>query len=133
MKKIINYDLKTPEYELLDRVSPLKEYPRMQFKRDSYLSLNGEWDYYISDNPDLKLDFEGKILVPYCLESKNSNVFKSLKKGEYIIYHKSLSIDKSVIFTIPNVILLKQLFVDNLTGLLLDSVIVKLGTITLCG
>ena len=86
MKKIINCDLKTPEYELLDKECPLKEYPRMQFKRDSYLSLNGNWDYYISDNDDLRLEFEGNILVPYCLESKNSNVAKSLKKGEYIIY-----------------------------------------------
>ena len=48
MKKEINNNLKTPEYLLLDKECPLKEYPRMQFKRDSYFSLNGEWDYIIN-------------------------------------------------------------------------------------
>lgn len=97
MRKIINYDLKTPEYELLDKDLPLKEYPRMQFKRDSYFSLNGKWDYLISKNNALSQNFEGKILVPYCLESKNSSVFKTLKKGEYIIYHRLFNLDKSFI------------------------------------
>lgn len=96
MKKIIN-DLKTPEYELLNKESPLIEYPRMQFKRESYFSLNGKWDYLISKNVDLSLDFEGKILVPYCLESQNSMVSKSLKKGEYLIYHRKFNLNKEFI------------------------------------
>ena len=59
MKKIINYDLKTPEYDLLDKECPLKEYPRPQFKRDSYVSLNGEWDYLISNKAEVKMEPEG--------------------------------------------------------------------------
>ena len=81
MKKIINTNLKTPEYELLNRECPLSEYPRPSFKRDSYISLNGEWDYLVTEKFELSLDFEGKILVPYCIESSNSGVQRALKKG----------------------------------------------------
>ena len=76
---------------------PLCEYPRPQFKRDSYFSLNGKWDYVISKNADLSQKFEEKILVPYCLESKNSGVAKSLKKGDYLIYHRSFNLTKEFI------------------------------------
>jgi len=97
MGKVINNNLKTPEYELLDNELPLKEYPRMQFKRDSYFSLNGKWDYLISSNNVLSSKFEGKILVPYCLESQNSLVSKALKKGEYLIYHRIFDLTKDFI------------------------------------
>ena len=33
--------------ENLDLKNPLSEYPRMYLQRDSYLSLNGEWEYQI--------------------------------------------------------------------------------------
>ena len=74
MKKIINNNLKTPEYELLDFECPLKEYPRPQFQRDSYYSLNGKWDYLVSKSDELNNNFDGEILVPYCIESLNSNI-----------------------------------------------------------
>lgn len=94
MSKLINNNLKTEEYRLLNKECPLSEYPNMQFKRESYLSLNGEWDYLISKNDVLSRNFDGKILVPYCLESQNSNVSRSLKKGEYLIYHKTFKLNK---------------------------------------
>ena len=97
MKKIINTNLKTPEYELLNRECPLSEYPRPCFKRDSYISLNGEWDYLVTDKFELSLDFEGKILVPYCIESSNSGVQRALKKGEWIVYHRKFSVPKEFI------------------------------------
>lgn len=97
MKKILNTNLKTPEYELLNRECPLSEYPRPSFKRDSYISLNGEWDYLVTDKFELSLDFEGKILVPYCIESLNSGVQRPLKKGEWIIYHRKFNVPKEFI------------------------------------
>lgn len=93
MKKRIVNPLITSDIALLDRVCPLKEYPRPQFRRDSYISLNGEWDYTISSDPS-KRTYEGKILVPYCLESVSSGVGKTLKKGEYLIYHKTVHLEK---------------------------------------
>lgn len=97
MSKLINNNLKTEEYKLLNKECPLSEYPNMQFKRESYLSLNGEWDYLISKNDVLSRNFDGKILVPYCLESQNSNVSRSLKNGEYLIYHKIFKLNKDFI------------------------------------
>ena len=44
----------------LDREHVLEEYPRPGLVRDSYLNLNGEWDYYISNNKNdgEYIDFE---------------------------------------------------------------------------
>ena len=45
--------------ELLDRSHPLAEYPRPQMKRDSYLNLNGPWEYAITESDDLPASFDG--------------------------------------------------------------------------
>ena len=97
MAKVINYDLKTKEFDLLNQETPLIEYPNKQFERESYYSLNGKWDVRISNIDSLEGEFKEKILVPYCLESKNSLVCKALKKGEFIIYHRTFSLDKDFI------------------------------------
>jgi len=59
---------------------PRPEYPRPQFVRPDWLNLNGEWEFEI-DAGDSGLDrglrdrkLEGKILVPFCPESKLSGV-----------------------------------------------------------
>ena len=55
-----------------DGALPLAEYPRPQFRRDSYLPLNGEWEYAIRKSPDLPKSYDGNILVPYPPESAAS-------------------------------------------------------------
>ena len=48
---------------------PLSEYPRPQFQRESYLNLNGYWDYAIIKDGE-KLDkYQGKILAQYLIEN----------------------------------------------------------------
>lgn len=64
----------------------LKEYPRPQFERDSYMSLNGSWDYAMSNSADAPAAYDGKILVPYSPESPLSGVNRQLKCGEYLHY-----------------------------------------------
>ena len=44
--------LYTPWGEQLDRTCPLPEYPRPQLRRDSYLCLNGLWDYTVEDGDE---------------------------------------------------------------------------------
>ena len=62
------------------KVSPknaLVEYPRPQMVRKDWQNLNGLWDYAIvgkdASQPD---EFDGQILVPYCVESALSGVMK---------------------------------------------------------
>ena len=57
--------LKTP-FEVSD--VPLSEYPRPQFARDSYKTLNGWWDYAVYKSKDGFPGWQGKILVPYSPE-----------------------------------------------------------------
>ncbi|MBO7187280.1 MAG: glycoside hydrolase family 2 [Clostridia bacterium] len=72
--------------------APFLEYPRPQFKRDSYLNLNGEWDYAIT-NANVKPDFfEGKIIVPFSPESKNSKVNRQLKPNEFLHYKRTFTL-----------------------------------------
>ena len=44
--------LYTPWGETVDKTCPLPEYPRPQLVRDSYLCLNGLWDYAVEDGDE---------------------------------------------------------------------------------
>lgn len=74
----------TPQFSEEDR--PLPEYPRPQFARDSYLSLNGLWDYSFSGDEQPPEKYHGKILVPYSPESALSGVNRQLKADEFLHY-----------------------------------------------
>ena len=76
----------TPWGESLDKNNILKEYPRPQLRRESYLNFNGLWDYAITDTPDIPRRFDGEILVPFSPESELSGVGRSLQPGEYLWY-----------------------------------------------
>jgi len=61
---------------------PRPEYPRPQFVRDSFVSLNGEWDFTIdkSDTGEKRglhkedASYDMKIVVPFCPESSLSGI-----------------------------------------------------------
>lgn len=71
---------------------PLPEYPRPQMTRPDWVNLNGEWDYAIppKDSPAPKT-WDGKILVPYAIESLLSGVQKPLLPNQQLWYRKKFS------------------------------------------
>ena len=75
----------------------LDEYPRPQLVRDSYLSLNGIWEYAISKDKTLPKSFEDTLIVPYSLECKINEEKHILQPDEYLFYHKKLDIPKGFI------------------------------------
>ena len=72
----------------------LNEYPRPQLVRDSYLCLNGEWEYAIRKTADLPTEFDGKILVPFSPEKVKSGVNKIVTPDDFLYYKFSLNIPK---------------------------------------
>ncbi len=76
--------------ENLNPDKPLLEYPRPQFKRDSYINLNGKWDYAITTSDVCPKDTDGMIVVPFSPESILSGVERQLQPGEYLWYKRSL-------------------------------------------
>ncbi|PSL30704.1 glycoside hydrolase family 2 protein [Chitinophaga ginsengisoli] len=78
-------------------LNPLPEYPRPQMVRDSWTNLNGLWEYAITVKGDsMPLGYEGKILVPYPLESGLSGVQKRITPQQNLWYRKIVTYKKDV-------------------------------------
>lgn len=65
---------------------PHQEYPRPQFVRDSYVNLNGKWQYAITNSRETPKKYDGKILVPFSPESNLSGVGRQLQPDEFLHY-----------------------------------------------
>ncbi|WP_256003472.1 sugar-binding domain-containing protein [Pedobacter deserti] len=70
----------------------LKEYPRPQLERKGWISLNGLWNYAITGaKVDKILQYDGKILVPFPLESALSGVKRPLQPDQALWYHRAFN------------------------------------------
>ncbi len=97
---------------------PLSEYPRPQLYRDSYLSLNGEWEYAFSNSKELPSNWDGKIIVPYSPETELSGVKRILKPNEYLFYKLEFSLKELVI---KDKVILHFLGVDQIAEVYLNG------------
>ena len=70
---------------------PLPEYPRPQLQRDAWINLNGQWDYAVRPVSEITppTAYEGKILVPFAIESKLSGVQRRVGPGERLWYRRT--------------------------------------------
>src|SRR5271168_4728441 len=84
--------LTTPWTDKVDPKAPWPEYPRPQFVRDRWTNLNGLWDYAITpkDAP-APAKFDGKILVPYPIESALSGLRINIQPTQQLWYSRSFA------------------------------------------
>ena len=84
---------------------PLSEYPRPQFQRDSYVTLNGKWQYAIYRNSERFDGYQGDILVPYSPESLLSGLPEGtmVTPQDVLYYHRT--------FTLPEDFLKDKTFI----------------------
>lgn len=91
--KPVGDKIKTPWAEKVNSKLPWNVYPRPQLKRTQWVNLNGLWNYAIKDLDSTEpAAFDGKILVPYPIESALSGVGKYVSKNNILWYNRTFSI-----------------------------------------
>ncbi len=69
---------------------PHPEYPRPQLQRERWMNLNGYWDYAIRPLDEAQpINFDGKILVPFPVESELSGVKKVFRPDQKLWYRRT--------------------------------------------
>lgn len=85
--------LKTKWAETLDPNNVLPEYPRPLMERTEWQNLNGLWDYAILPiGENEPKDFQGKILVPFAVESSLSGVQKEVGEKNELWYKTNFTV-----------------------------------------
>ncbi|CAG5068715.1 Beta-galactosidase [Dyadobacter sp. CECT 9623] len=83
----------TPWAEKVSAANPHPEYPRPQLIRKNWQNINGLWNYSIvpqSAGKTKPASFEGKILVPFAVESALSGVGRTVGKDSVLWYNRTV-------------------------------------------
>lgn len=87
--------IRTQWFDKVDRRLPLSEYPRPQFERKEWICLNGEYDYALTnENSPAPKKYDGKILVPFSVESELSGVGKALTPDKRLWYRRKFTVGR---------------------------------------
>ncbi|HWD94346.1 MAG TPA: glycoside hydrolase family 2 TIM barrel-domain containing protein [Verrucomicrobiae bacterium] len=85
--------LQTPWAADVSPTNSLPDYPRPQMVRPEWLNLNGLWDYAITaDTTERPTSYEGKILVPFPVESALSGIMRDLDEQHTLWYHRTFAV-----------------------------------------
>ena len=94
--QVVPGKLTTPWAEKVSPEKPLNEYPRPQLVRAGWQNLNGLWEYAIAPLNTRPQTYEGRILVPFAVESALSGVGRRVGKDSTLWYKTTLDIDKTI-------------------------------------
>jgi beta-galactosidase/beta-glucuronidase len=87
--------IRTPWAEQVDPGKVLDEYPRPLMVRSDWKNLNGLWDYAITSlNSSIPSNYEGKILVPFPVESSLSGVKRKVGEDSLLWYNRTFTVPK---------------------------------------
>jgi beta-galactosidase/beta-glucuronidase len=85
--------IKTQWANAIDAGNPLPEYPRPMRVRNQWKNLNGLWEYAIAKKGSPEpASFDGKILVPFAVESSLSGVQKAVGTDNELWYKRSFTL-----------------------------------------
>ena len=84
--------MKTRWGEKLDKANVLSEYPRPQLRRESYINLNGVWQYAITPADAVPEAMDGEIIVPFSPECELSGVSRTVHPNESLWYTRHFDI-----------------------------------------
>jgi len=85
--------IKTQWADKVNPANPLPEYPRPQLVRDQWQNLTGMWEYVIRPKGNaIPGNYEGRILVPFAIESSLSGVQKPVGENNELWYHRTFTI-----------------------------------------
>ena len=82
--------LRTRWADQIDRKHVHEEYPRPLLVRESYVNLNGVWNYAVTRREGRPQNYDGNILVPFSPEAPLSGVNRQLKPQETLWYRRML-------------------------------------------
>ena len=112
--------LKTSWAEKIDPQNVLPEYPRPLIERSQWTNLNGLWEYAIAPRGASEpAAFEGKILVPFAIESSLSGVMKEVGAQNELWYKREFTIpanwkDKNIILNFGAVDWRADVFINDI-------------------
>ena len=85
--------IKTAWAEQVNPQQVLPEYPRPIMERADWQNLNGEWDYAIRPKGEVEpATFDGKILVPFAIESSLSGVQQLVGEQNELWYKRTFQV-----------------------------------------
>jgi beta-galactosidase/beta-glucuronidase len=95
--KLLTDKITTPWAEKVNPAAPLPEYPRPQMVRGNWQNLNGVWNYAITPKTQTEPQaYQGKILVPFAVESAISGVGKTVGKDSVLWYKNTITLNKNI-------------------------------------
>ena len=66
--------------------TPWQVYPRPQMRRDSYVNLNGTWEFAVN------YESQGHIRFPFCPESRLSAIGQPYEEGSFLSYTREFTL-----------------------------------------